>query len=118
MADAALQYHMGSAAVLTTVRAVSIFTARSQACFPLVMACVRVAPFKVQLGRRKCPVGDFRNMSLLLVDVVVLASSDCDLQHALWWSAAECEMAGRRVELSLSLRPCFSAEKWFPLGWE
>lgn len=31
---------------------------------------------------------------LLADDVVQLASSDCDLQSALRWSAAECEAAG------------------------
>ncbi|XDV11655.1 hypothetical protein PO909_000531 [Leuciscus waleckii] len=47
--------------------------------------------------------GDNTISSLLFADdVVVLAPSDQDLQHALGWFAAECEAAGMRISTSKS----------------
>jgi len=47
--------------------------------------------------------GDLRISSLLFADdVVILATSDRDLQHALGWFAAECEAVGMRVGTSKS----------------
>ncbi|KAI3354196.1 hypothetical protein L3Q82_018734 [Scortum barcoo] len=48
-------------------------------------------------------LGDLR-ISLLLFadDVVLLASSDCDLQHALEWFAAKCEAVGMKGRTSKS----------------
>ncbi len=43
-------------------------------------------------------LGDLRIVSLLFADDVV--SSDRDLQHALGWFAAECEVVGMRVSTS------------------
>lgn len=39
---------------------------------------------------------------LVTVDVVLLASSDRDLQHALRWFVADCEAARMRVSASRS----------------
>ena len=54
-------------------------------------------------GEESVRVGDLRIASLLFADdVVLLATSDCDLQHALGWFAAECEAVGMRVSTSKS----------------
>lgn len=54
-------------------------------------------------GEESVRFGDLRIASLLFADdVVLLASSDRDLQHALERFAAECEAAGMRVSTSKS----------------
>lgn len=46
---------------------------------------------------------DLRILPLLSTDgFVLLASSDCDLQHTLRWFAAECEEAKMRISNSNS----------------
>lgn len=64
--------------------------------------------FKIFMDRiirySKGPVGiqfgNHRISSLLLVDDVILALSNQDLQHVLGWVAAECEAAGMRISTS------------------
>ncbi len=54
-------------------------------------------------GEESVRFGDLRIASLLFADdVVLLASSHCDLQHALGWFAAECEVVGMKVSTSKS----------------
>ncbi|XP_060781820.1 MAP/microtubule affinity-regulating kinase 3a isoform X3 [Neoarius graeffei] len=56
--------------------------------------------------------GGIRIMSLLFADdVVLLASSICDLQHAVGRFAAECEAAGMRISTSKSVAMALS-RKW------
>ena len=54
-------------------------------------------------GEEGVQYGGLRIASLLFVDdVVLLASSNCDLQHALGQFAAECEAVGMRISTSKS----------------
>ena len=64
-------------------------------------AQIRFVIFMERMSR--CRFGDLRIASLLFADdVVLLASSDRDLQHALERFAAECESVGMRVSTSKS----------------
>jgi len=93
-----------------------------------VVLCTKSSTFSVGIGLRQgCPLspilfvifmdriarrsrgvesvrfGDLRVASLLFADdVVLLATSDRELQHALGWFAAECEAVGMRVSTSNS----------------
>ncbi len=63
---------------------------------------------------------DLRIATLLFADdVVLLASSYCDIQHTLGQFAAECEV-GMKVSTSKSeaVVPCFKKGGLLPLGWE
>ncbi len=52
-------------------------------------------------GEESVLYGDLRIASLLFADdVVLLASSHCDLQHSLGRFAAECEVVGMKVSTS------------------
>jgi len=52
---------------------------------------------------RRVRFGDLRIASLLFADyVVLLATSDRDIQHTLRWFAAECEAVRMRVSTSKS----------------
>ncbi len=54
-------------------------------------------------GEESVRFGDLRIASLLFADdVVLLASSHCDLQHALGQFAAECVVGGMKVSASKS----------------
>ena len=55
-------------------------------------------------GGKSVRFGNFRMTSFQLFadDVILLASSDCDPQHALGKFAAECQVAGMRVSTSKS----------------
>ncbi len=83
---------------VTKVSAVPLFSARSQIYFWWVLASTRVAPSTILLifmdcmgGRRVSSFGDLRIASLLFADdVVLLASSNCDLQQTLEWFSAKC----------------------------
>ncbi|KAK3520909.1 hypothetical protein QTP86_002418, partial [Hemibagrus guttatus] len=55
--------------------------------------------------------GDHRFSSLIFADVVLLAPSSLDLQHALGRFAAECEAAGMRVSTSKSEAMVLDREK-------
>ena len=60
-------------------------------------------------GEESVRFGDLKIASLLFADdVVLLASIHHDLQQALGWFAAECEMAGMRISTSKSeaMVPC------------
>ncbi|KAI3360043.1 hypothetical protein L3Q82_014376 [Scortum barcoo] len=59
--------------------------------------------FRRSQGPEGVQFGNHRISSLLFADdVVLLTSSNQDLQHALGWFAAECEVAGMRISTSKS----------------
>ena len=94
----------------------SVFSAGSQTCFfsgcwvPQGLSLVTIAfvIFMDRISRRSrgqetVRFGDLTIASLLLADdVVLLASSDRDFQHALGRFAVECEAVGMRVSTSKS----------------
>lgn len=69
------------------------------------------------MGMRVC--GDLSIASLLFADdMVLLASSDHDLQHPVGGFAAECEMVGMRVNTSKSKATvlCWKTKLVSPVG--
>lgn len=79
--------------------------------------------FVIFMGKDLSECRDLRNATLLFADCVVLfVSSDPDLQHAKWWFATECEVAGMKVTTSIAgVRghgSLLQNSVLLPLGWE